>query len=487
MLISVDGGMDMLDGILFDLDGTLWKTEKSYIYAYQKLMEEFHLDPLPQEVIYSVVGKPLSYVQGVIFNRYSNVEELTKKAVAYSIEYVQKNPSFCSNQIENLFSQLHKRVKIYIISGCPRCYLDAFLSLSNTASYITASYSLEDGNKKSILNRFNNQRLLFVGDSNEEYDAIENHKNIFFCYAKYGFIQLDTYDYYIQSLDDIISVLDKIEVKERILRNDSYEIISYKDTNLAYIEKQNGRNYFGFLNIDNLEDFRIVLRKLKEKGSVYGPFDGNTWFSYRIPLDSFDFHLYPDCAGNEDLLKVFLEEGFVVKTTYSSTLAPIHKAVWDRCKKRSNEKYKVQIFEAEACYQHLEELYQIASIAFSEADFYEPIIFEDFKDIYLKNIRLVQPDILMIYDGNHPVAFNFCYEDIEKRFYVCKTIAILPEYQNKTVLKLLIDASYQLMEKRGYQEVLYHFQNERTRVLNGIFKNGILRQKKYGVLAYENK
>ncbi|MDE7385139.1 MAG: GNAT family N-acetyltransferase, partial [Anaeroplasmataceae bacterium] len=232
-----------------------------------------------------------------------------------------------------------------------------------------------------------------------------------------------------------------------------------------------------------------VLNKLKNRCSlVYGPFNGNTWYSYRIALDSFDFKLYPDCMGNEEILDAFIQSGFSLHATYSSTLAPIHERVWNRCKKaKVSEKIQYQVYHGKDCYNHLEELYFIASTAFQKADFYEPISFECFKNIYLKNIELVQPDILLIYEDGQPIAFNFCYEDLEKRFYVCKTTAILPEYQNKNILKLLIDKSYEMMVEKGYKEVLYHFQNDRTKVLDGIFKNGIIRQKKYGVLRYENK
>ncbi|MDE6241018.1 MAG: hypothetical protein K2M08_01205, partial [Anaeroplasmataceae bacterium] len=209
---------------------------------------------------------------------------------------------------------------------------------------------------------------------------------------------------------------------------------------------------------------------------------------YRIALDSFDFKLYPDCMGSEELLNTFIQSGFSIYSTYSSTLAPIYERVWNRCKKiKVPQGIRFEVFHNRECFNHLEELYSIASISFQKADFYEPISFECFKEIYLKNIELVQPDILLIYDEERPIAFNFCYEDLEKRFYVCKTTVILPEYRNKMILKLLIDKSYEMMIEKGYKEVLYHFQNDRTKVLDGIFKNGILRQKKYGVLRYENK
>jgi len=92
----------------------------------------------------------------------------------------------------------------------------------------------------------------------------------------------------------------------------------------------------------------------------------------------------------------------------------------------------------------------------------------------------------MIYYKTKPIAFNFCYEDLEKRFYVCKTTAIKKQYQHKNVLLKLIDYSYNLMTKKGYSEVLYHFSNDRTKVLNAIYRRNIIKQKYYAILKREN-
>ncbi|MCM1130349.1 MAG: GNAT family N-acetyltransferase [Roseburia sp.] len=480
----------MIKKLIFDLDGTLWKTEESYLYAYHKLKKQFHLSPLTEEQILSVLGIELADVRNIIFGKYENADELTMLALKYSIEFIKEHPHLCSNQIEYLLKKFYKDYELYILSGCPKGYLDTFLEISNISKYIKKGYSIEDGKKSDILNQLSShEKVVYVGDSPKDYEVIINHQKVFFCYAKYGYFQADTYDCSIESLDELPKVMRDLQMKEQMLCNQPYEVISYKDSNLTLIHKENGLTYFGFLNVGKIEDFKEVLNQLKNKCSVvYGPFNGNTWYSYRIPIDSFNFNLYPDCIGNEELLSSFLDCGFSIYRTYSSTLAPIYERIWNRCKKaKLSNTFKYKVYHNKECYNHLEELYSIAIKAFQKADFYEPISFECFREIYLKNIQLAQADILMIYEEEKPIAFNFCYEDLEKRFYVCKTTAILPEYQNKNILKLLIDKSYEMMVEKGYKEVLYHFQNDRTKVLEGIFKNGIIRQKKYGVLYYENK
>ena len=134
-------------------------------------------------------------------------------------------------------------------------------------------------------------------------------------------------------------------------------------------------------------------------------------------------------------------------------------------------------------FDYLDDLYSVGIDAFSSADYYEEISLDLFKKIYIKNIELCNPDLILIYDKDKLVGFNFCYEDLLKRFYVSKTIGILKSYQkNRNIFMKLVDCSYSVMKSKGYSEVLYHFQNERTKVLNNIVSSFLIKKKLYGLL-----
>ncbi|MDE7162058.1 MAG: hypothetical protein K2N65_04785, partial [Anaeroplasmataceae bacterium] len=319
----------------------------------------------------------------------------------------------------------------------------------------------------------------------EDYLAIKDHKKIVFCYASYGYKVAEEYDYKINSLEEITQVLPKIFYKEKILENVPYEIFSVKDSNCTVMYKDM-ICYFGFLETSTLEnDCRLIEKLKKISKPLLGPMNGNTWYSYRISLNEFDFRLYPDCINDQTLLNLFLVAGFVVKDKYSSTLATINERIWERGKKiQLNSSYRIVQVHHEECYKYLDELYEVASLAFQNASYYEPISKEEFKTLYIKNIQLCQPDLVLIYYKESLVAFNFCYEDLEKRFYVCKTTAILPEHRSMKIILKLIDVSYQMMCSYGYKQVLYHFQNDQTKTLYPIFKDHILKQKFYGLLRY---
>ena len=482
----------MIKNIVFDLDGTLWQTKKSYIYAYQKLCEKYHKTPTNGfDDVLNYMGVKVDYLLKDLFPEIVNQTEIIKEAVNYSIEYIINNPNdTCYDGVFELLKKLSEDYKIYIISNCPNEYVKTFFKVSKTEKFISDFYTIELGEKSSHLEKISNNYLdktIFIGDDYEDYSQIVNHQCIYFVYAKYGYKTSNVYDYSINNLNELKDILKVINRKERILKNDKYDIISSNDTNLTLIKKNEELSYFGFLNVRNLEDLQIVITKLKEKvkTKLVGPIDGNTFYSYRFAYNNFDWHLYPDLNNSEEELNLFLNNGFKEKQFYRSTLAKINEKVYKRSKKSElPDGYKVEFIEGKECYNYVDKLYDIAIDTFKKADFYEDISKVDFIEMYLEALKLCNPELILIYYFNELIAFHFCYEDLEKRFYVSKTIGIKKEFRNRIVLMKIIALSYDLVINKGYDKVLHHFLNDRTKTLDAIYKGYEQRTKKYVLLEY---
>ena len=81
----------MIKNIVFDLDGTLWQTRDSYIYAYRKLCEKYHKTPLNgfSEVL-KYMGVKVDVLLKDLFPEIIDQRELIREALLFSIEFYHK-------------------------------------------------------------------------------------------------------------------------------------------------------------------------------------------------------------------------------------------------------------------------------------------------------------------------------------------------------------------------------------------------------------
>lgn len=483
----------MLQTVIFDLDGTLWQTGDSYLYAYHKLCAHYGVrQTVSDDTILACLGVKLEHFLPKLFPMVTDQMELAYRAMGYSIEYILLHPEGCCYEgVSQMLQQLSRDYEVYIVSNCLDRYVETFLTLSGTRDFVSAFYTIESGSKLEHIARIaaNAQgKVLLVGDSDDDYDSIPDHEKILFCYASYGYKPCNHYAYAISCPLDLLQVTRDLQIKERQLQGKSYRVLSWKNNQLTYIRNPNGSAYFGYIRYAD-QGFDRVIRQLKDISAdgVLGPIDSNTFYAYRMAVDHFTWRLYPDCVSDERVFKAFTENGFHITQFYTSTLATVNHKIWNLAKQATlPASYRVIHAAGEAAYQYLDDIYDVAVDAFARADFYEPISRKDFVEIYMRSLSAVTPDLLMIYEGEKPVGFCFCYEDPEKRFYVCKTIAVKSDQRNRNLLLVLIDRSYQMMHDRGYDTVLYHFQNDRSKVLSRIFKGCTLRQKRYALMEYRH-
>jgi hypothetical protein len=169
-------------------------------------------------------------------------------------------------------------------------------------------------------------------------------------------------------------------------------------------------------------------------------------------------------------------------------VATVNEGLWKLAKRvKLPEGYWVKVVSGREAFAYLDEIYDITIDAFSQADYYEEINRKDFVELYMKNIDAVSPDVVLIFDKEELVGYNFCYEDPLKRYYVCKTTAIKRANRNKNIIMAMVDYSYDLLTKKGYQYALHHFQNDRTKTLHAIFRGHEVIQKRYALMEWKGE
>ncbi len=493
--------MNYYDAIIFDLDGTLWQTRDSYLYAYHmvlashKEIKEVHSD----EQVLNTMGNTLDIVANVVFSN-EDLEtkiNLMKECLYHSCMYLLKNESTLYPNVQKTLIELSKKTKLFIVSNCPKEYVDVFFQKSNTSDifidyrYLTDS-STKESNINELIEKYDLKSVLMVGDSNDDFKAIKD-KNIEFVYASYGYKECQNYDYKIKDFSELNKIISTANYEATILRNASYfKVLKYNDAKITIMKNNNqiDSDYlFGFWHFSEAEENNFKLFEILEETAktldakeLLGPIDYTTWFNYRLAIDNFDWRLYPDIYNDFNQVNFLEKNGYIKKYTYASLLSTIDYNLWNKCKKiKIDDGIKSIVVHKEEAFNYIKDIYEISIDCFQKAYLYSPITFDDFKDLYLENIKLVDPDIVILYSKDEPIAFSFCYEDINKKYYVSKTVGIKSKFQNRKLILRLIDESYKMMEEKKYSEVLYHFQNEQKHILTSVWKNTIIKRKRYAL------
>ena len=206
------------NGIIFDLDGTLWEVIDSTYKSANEIASQYNLDEISKETICRSFGcnkeesAQLYFPQMDLNESINLIDEIAK----INIENLKQNGGNVYPYVDETLNLLNEKYDLYIVSNTAEIeYIEAFLITSGTKKYfkdyIAASYlniSKEDAIKKVIKDN-NIEKAIYVGDTIKDYEATKNNE-IDFIQAKYGFGEDLKTKYSINEVKELITVIDKI-------------------------------------------------------------------------------------------------------------------------------------------------------------------------------------------------------------------------------------------------------------------------------------
>ena len=210
--------MNKIEGIIFDLDGTLWSTIESCVKVLREVKErhpEVTRDIGSDEVEKSM-GKPFDEI---VSNYYGYIEKekaaiIAKEAFEENVKNLMKNGGTLYPHLEEVLRELSKKYKLFIVSNCIDGYIESFLETSKLSKYFldyecNGRTKLSKGeNIKLIMKRNGIKNAIYVGDTMCDKEAAD-HAEVPFVYASYGFGDVQSYDYKIETIDNLPTVLNR--------------------------------------------------------------------------------------------------------------------------------------------------------------------------------------------------------------------------------------------------------------------------------------
>lgn len=207
------------DMIIFDLDGTLWETEKiSYKTANAVLKKYEPNKEITMDVIKSTMGCTFAETAEMYMPYYE--EEKREKILSQMLDLNAKILSeFGGNVYKNLketLDVLKKDYKLAIVSNCADGYIESFLHSSKLEEYFVdymaaAKYKVTKAEAiRQVVQRNDINLAIYVGDTIKDYEATIGAK-IDFIQAKYGFGDDLKTEYSIEDISQLPELLDNIE------------------------------------------------------------------------------------------------------------------------------------------------------------------------------------------------------------------------------------------------------------------------------------
>ncbi len=202
--------MQKYDGIIFDLDGTLWDAVESVCDIWNKALAAVGLEPV---VDYKKLSKCMGLLIDEIFERLipqateKQKKEIKNICLTTEVEYLAEHGGILYNGVENTLINLQKNYKLYIVSNCQEGYINAFFKAHGLKKYFldyecAGRTGLTKGENIKLLTQRNNlKNPIYVGDTISDYKATVE-AGVPFVYAKYGFGDVDSYDYVADSFED---------------------------------------------------------------------------------------------------------------------------------------------------------------------------------------------------------------------------------------------------------------------------------------------
>lgn len=185
----------LADGIIFDMDGTIWDTCEIVAATWTETMKRLNIDKqFSKELIRSCMGMMMEEFAGKCMPEIESGKRIAylKQCCEYENEYLALHGGVLFPGVEKTLERLSRKYPLFIVSNCQDGYIEAFFSGHHTEHFFCdyenpGRTGLDKaGNIRLIAERNNLKNPVYVGDTQGDQKACQT-AGVPFIYAAYGF------------------------------------------------------------------------------------------------------------------------------------------------------------------------------------------------------------------------------------------------------------------------------------------------------------
>ena len=189
------------DGIIFDLDGTMWDTRKPICEAWNIILsrhEEIHRTPIVEADLNDCMGLPMYDIAAKLFPQEQEPvrNALMDELCEFENGYLEKMGGVLFPGLEATLKELKTKYPLYIVSNCQDGYIEAFIKAHKLEKYFSdtecwgRTRAPKAVSNRTLIERNNLSNPVYVGDTAGDASAAREAE-IDFIYAEYGFGEVE--------------------------------------------------------------------------------------------------------------------------------------------------------------------------------------------------------------------------------------------------------------------------------------------------------
>ena len=211
-----------MDGLIFDVDGTIWNSTGIVAEAWNAAIKEAgaDADEVTAEILKGQFGKMMNVIGDNLFPRVPEGKErenLLRLCEAKEEKVLAENERDISYPgLKETMKKLSEipGLKLFIVSNCQSGYIELVMEKTGIAEYITDFICYGDNklpkseNIKIIVERNGLKDPYYVGDIDGDRIASEA-AGVPFIHAAYGFGAVEKYDYKVDDITELVGIVEK--------------------------------------------------------------------------------------------------------------------------------------------------------------------------------------------------------------------------------------------------------------------------------------
>ncbi|MCM1495189.1 MAG: HAD family hydrolase [Bacteroides sp.] len=211
----------MRQGILFDLDGTLWDSSRQVVESWNEVLAQ-QPDVKRQitiEDMQGFMGLPMDEIGRRCFQGQGltevRIREIMKACEEHENDYIRQHGGILFPDLTEVLQDLSGDYFLAVVSNCQVGYIEAFLEYHQLSEYFAdfesfGNTGLQKGdNIRLVCDRNQLTQAVYLGDIQKDYEAAVQ-AGIPFILAGYGFGEVDADVPVIESLRELRSTVERV-------------------------------------------------------------------------------------------------------------------------------------------------------------------------------------------------------------------------------------------------------------------------------------